>query len=88
MLTGVESWRLAGYSGAEFDPHKVDIYLGPVLVAREGQGVNFSEEEAKNVLMNKDVTIGVLLGEGEAEATAWGCDLTHEYVTINGSYRT
>lgn len=78
----------AGYSGAEFDPHKVDIYLGPVLVAREGQGVNFSEEEAKNVLMNKDVTIGVLLGEGEAEATAWGCDLTHEYVTINGSYRT
>ncbi|NMA69996.1 MAG: bifunctional glutamate N-acetyltransferase/amino-acid acetyltransferase ArgJ [Desulfitobacterium sp.] len=78
----------AGYSGAEFDPEKVDIYLGSVLVARAGQGVNFSEEEAKKALMNKDINIRVVLREGEAQATAWGCDLTHEYVTINGSYRT
>lgn len=78
----------AGYSGADFDPDQVDIYLGNVLVAKNGQGVNFSEEEAKQVLSQKDVTIQLFFQEGEAEATAWGCDLTHEYVTINGSYRT
>lgn len=78
----------AGYSGAEFNPDKVDIYLGQVLVAKEGQGVNFSEEEAKEVLIKKDVTIKLILQEGEAQATAWGCDLTHDYVTINGDYRT
>lgn len=78
----------AGYSGAEFDPGQVEIYLGDVLVAQKGQGVNFSEEEAKAVLVQKDVTIRLILQEGEVEATAWGCDLTHEYVTINGSYRT
>ncbi|MEL1136618.1 bifunctional glutamate N-acetyltransferase/amino-acid acetyltransferase ArgJ [Desulfitobacterium sp. THU1] len=78
----------AGYSGADFDPERVDIYLGHVLVAKDGQGVNFSEEEAKEVLSQKDISIQVVLQEGEAQATAWGCDLTHEYVTINGSYRT
>lgn len=78
----------AGYSGAEFDPNKVDIYLGTIIVAQEGQGVDFSEEEAKKILMNKDIQVRVVLREGEAQATAWGCDLTHEYVTINGSYRT
>ncbi|WP_019849442.1 bifunctional glutamate N-acetyltransferase/amino-acid acetyltransferase ArgJ [Desulfitobacterium sp. PCE1] len=78
----------AGYSGAEFDPDQVEIYMGHVLVAKEGQGVNFSEEEAKKVLIKKDVTIKLLLQEGQAQATAWGCDLTHDYVTINGDYRT
>ncbi len=78
----------AGYSGAEFDPNKADIYLGTILVAQEGQGVDFSEEEAKKILMNKDIQIRVVLREGDAQATAWGCDLTHDYVTINGSYRT
>jgi glutamate N-acetyltransferase/amino-acid N-acetyltransferase len=78
----------AGYSGAEFNPDQADIYLGNVLVAQQGQGVDFSEEEAKLVLSEKDVTIRFILQEGNCEATAWGCDLTHEYVTINGSYRT
>jgi len=78
----------AGYSGADFNPDQVDIYLGSVLVAQHGQGVNFSEDEAKQVLSQKDVTIQLIFHEGNAEATAWGCDLTHEYVTINGSYRT
>lgn len=78
----------AGYSGADFNPDQVDIYLGSVLVAQKGQGVNFSEDEAKVVLSQKDVTIQLILQEGDAEATAWGCDLTHEYVTINGDYRT
>jgi glutamate N-acetyltransferase / amino-acid N-acetyltransferase len=78
----------AGYSGAEFNPNQVDIYLGNVLVAQKGQGVNFSEEEAKEVLTQKDVVIELIFQEGDAAATAWGCDLTHEYVTINGSYRT
>lgn len=78
----------AGYSGAEFNPNQVEIYLGHVLVAKEGQGVYFSEEEAKEVLSKKDVLIKLLLQEGQAQATAWGCDLTHDYVTINGDYRT
>ena len=78
----------AGYSGAEFNPDNVAIYLGSVLVAEKGQGVEFSEEEAKAVLAQKDIMIKVLLGEGEAEATAWGCDLTQEYVNINADYRT
>lgn len=78
----------AGYSEAKFDPAKVSIYLGGVQVAKNGKGVNFSEEEAKAVLSQKDIKISLLLEDGEAEATAWGCDLTHEYVTINGDYRT
>lgn len=78
----------AGYSGADFDPNKVDIYLGEVLVAQEGQGVNFSEDEAKVVLQQKDITIKLILRDGKAQATAWGCDLSHDYVTINGAYRT
>lgn len=78
----------AGYSEAKFDPAKVMIYLGDVQVAKNGKGVSFSEEEAKEVLSQKDIKISLLLEDGEAEATAWGCDLTHEYVTINGDYRT
>lgn len=78
----------AGYSEAKFDPAKITIYLGDVQVAKNGKGVNFSEEEAKVVLSQKDIKISLLLEDGEAQATAWGCDLTHEYVTINGDYRT
>lgn len=78
----------AGYSGAEFNPSQTAIYLGDVCVAQKGQGVNFSEEAAKAVLAQKDIKISLVLEDGEAEATAWGCDLTHEYVTINGDYRT
>lgn len=78
----------AGYSEATFDPAKTDVFLGPVQVAKAGQGVHFSEAEAKGVLKQKEVRILVDFHCGDTEATAWGCDLTHEYVTINGSYRT
>ena len=78
----------AGYSGAEFNPEKVDISLGDLMVAQAGKGVAFSEKKAKEILGLKDVHIHLNLHGGEEQATAWGCDLTHEYVTINGSYRT
>ncbi|WP_407313813.1 bifunctional glutamate N-acetyltransferase/amino-acid acetyltransferase ArgJ [Desulfosporosinus sp. SB140] len=78
----------AGYSGADFDPSIVDIFLGDMTVARAGRGVAFSEETAKEILGHKEVQIRLALNGGEESATAWGCDLTHEYVTINGSYRT
>ncbi|HWQ40828.1 MAG TPA: bifunctional glutamate N-acetyltransferase/amino-acid acetyltransferase ArgJ [Desulfosporosinus sp.] len=78
----------AGYSGAEFDPEKVDILLGDLIVAQAGRGVEFSEEKAKEILGLEDVYISLNLHDGEEHATAWGCDLTHEYVTINGDYRT
>lgn len=78
----------AGYSGAQFNPNKVDVLLGDLVVAQAGKGVEFSEEKAKEILAEKDVKIILDLHDGKEEATAWGCDLTHEYVTINGSYRT
>lgn len=78
----------AGYAGAEFDPGIVDILLGDLIVAQAGRGVAFSEEKAKEILGFKDVHISLNLHIGEEHATAWGCDLSHEYVTINGSYRS
>lgn len=78
----------AGYSGAVFNPETTDIYLGDVLVARDGAGVEFSEEAASQVLKQPVVVLKVVLKEGPCSATAWGCDLTHEYVDINASYRT
>lgn len=78
----------AGYSGANFNPAKVDILLGNLPVALAGRGVPFSEEEAKSILENSEIPINVHLHNGQEEATAWGCDLTYEYVRINGDYRT
>lgn len=78
----------AGYAGVEFDPDKVDVFLGDLMVAQAGRGVKFSEEKAKGILGSKDVRLVLDLHDGDEQATAWGCDLTHEYVTINGSYRT
>jgi glutamate N-acetyltransferase / amino-acid N-acetyltransferase len=78
----------AGYAGGEFNPDSVDIYLGDLVVAQAGRGVAFSEETAKEILQNKEVQIRLELNNGEESAIAWGCDLTHEYVTINGSYRS
>jgi glutamate N-acetyltransferase/amino-acid N-acetyltransferase len=78
----------AGYAGAEFNQDKVDIFLGDLMVAQAGRGVDFSEENAKEILRFRDVQISLNLHIGEEQATAWGCDLSHEYVTINGSYRT
>ncbi|MGI6119970.1 MAG: bifunctional glutamate N-acetyltransferase/amino-acid acetyltransferase ArgJ [Desulfosporosinus sp.] len=78
----------AGYAGAEFEPDKVDIFLGDLIVAQAGRGVAFPEEKAKEILGSKDILIKLNFNIGKEQATAWGCDLTHEYVTINGSYRT
>ena len=81
-----------GYSGVDFDPDKVSISFvseaGSVLVCENGRGVDFSEETAKTVLSEEEVIIDITLGEGDAEATCWGCDLTYDYVKINGDYRT
>ena len=81
-----------GYSGAPVDIHKVDVAFkspaGTVEVCKNGAGVEFSEEEAKKVLLEKEITIQVELNSGTAGAVAWGCDLTYEYVKINGDYRT
>ena len=78
----------AGNSGAEFDPHRVDIWLGEVMVAQDGVGLVFDEELAKAALQQHTVIFTLDLKAGQAEATAWGCDLSYEYVKINGDYRT
>ena len=81
-----------GYSGAPVDIHKVDVAFkspaGTVEVCKNGAGIEFSEEEAKKVLLEKEITIQVELNSGTAGAVAWGCDLTYDYVKINGDYRT
>ena len=81
-----------GYSGADVDVTKIGVRFasaaGEVEVCRDGAGVPFSEELAKEVLVQDEIVIEVSLGMGAAEATAWGCDLTYDYVKINGDYRT
>jgi glutamate N-acetyltransferase/amino-acid N-acetyltransferase len=77
-----------GYSGAKFDPNMVDIFLGPVQVAQNGAGLAFDEITAKEALQGIEIVITVDLKNGETSATAWGCDLTYDYVRINASYRT
>jgi len=81
-----------GYSGANVDVNKVDVSFrsnaGQVDVCKNGAGIPFSEEVAKEVLLQKEIEILVGLNDGEASATAWGCDLTYDYVKINGDYRT
>lgn len=78
----------AGYSGAEFDPGKTSIYLGNIEVARRGEALPFNVEGARAALQEKEVIIEVKLGEGSAQAVAWGCDLSYDYVRINASYRS
>ena len=81
-----------GYSGADVDVHKIDVSFrspkGEIPVCRDGAGIPFSEEKAKEILLEKQIEILVSLGEGACGATAWGCDLTYDYVKINGDYRT
>ncbi len=81
-----------GYSGANVDISKVSVSFesskGTVDVCKNGFGVDFSEEKAKEILLEKEITIKVSLGDGEISASAWGCDLTYDYVKINGDYRT
>ena len=78
----------AGYSGAEFDPDIVDIYLNGVKVAENGRPCADCEEEAARALSEKKVHILVDFKSGKFEATAWGCDLTYDYIKINAHYRT
>ena len=81
-----------GYSGAAVDVDKIDVAFqskaGTIPVCKNGAGLDFSEEKAKEILLEKEIEILVELNSGEAAATAWGCDLTYEYVKINGDYRT
>ena len=81
-----------GYSKAPFRPEYVDVKfssaVGEILVCQQGAGVDFDEETAKSILSQDEVVIDVDLNEGEHEATCWGCDLTYDYVKINGDYRT
>ena len=77
-----------GYSGADFDPDIVDLYIGDVQMMDNGAGLLFDEEKALAWLEKDEVHILAKLNQGDGQATAWGCDLTHEYVTINGSYRS
>lgn len=81
-----------GYADAEFDINKVDVDLksekGIVSVCRNGAGIEFSEEEAAKVLSDDEIYVLINLNDGTESATAWGCDLTYDYVKINGDYRT
>ncbi len=81
-----------GYSGADVDVNKIDVSFasakGEIPVCKNGAGIDFSEEIAKEILLEKEIDILVSLNDGEFSSTAWGCDLTYEYVKINGDYRT
>lgn len=81
-----------GYSGAEFDPEKVDLYFesknGSIQIIENGVALDYSEEEATKILSADEVTAIADLKLGEAEATAWGCDLTYDYIKINADYRS
>ena len=81
-----------GYSGADVDVNRVGVKFrsnkGEITVCENGSGVDFSEEIAKEILLEKEIEILVSLGDGNGNATAWGCDLTYDYVKINGDYRT
>ena len=81
-----------GYSGADVDVTKIDVSFksdkGTITVCENGAGIPFSEEKAKEILLEKEIEILVALNDGEYSSTAWGCDLTYDYVKINGDYRT
>ena len=82
----------AGYSGAQFDTAKVNLRLqsaaGEIELMRDGSGLVFDEEAAKQILQEREIFIKLDLGSGEYQATSWGCDLSHEYVNINADYRS
>ena len=81
-----------GYSKAGIDPQSVDVSFrskaGEIVVCEKGAGVDFSKEKAKQILLESEIEILICLNSGTAAATAWGCDLTYDYVKINGDYRT
>lgn len=81
-----------GYSGAKFDPEKVELLFeskaGSILIFQDGKAAEYSEEEATKILSEPEVTVIADMKMGEAQATAWGCDLTYDYVKINADYRS
>ena len=81
-----------GCEGSEFDPNKIDIIFeskeGYIEVCKDGEPLKFNEKKARSILEDDEITIIVDLQMGDARANAWGCDLTYEYVRINGSYRS
>ena len=81
-----------GYSGAQFDPEKVDVLFqsdaGTIEVAKNGRGLDFYEDQAKKILSRDQVQVVMNLHEGDVSVTCWGCDLTYDYVKINGDYRS
>ena len=81
-----------GYSGADFDPETVDVSFasaaGEIAVCQQGRGLPFDEDLAKKILTEHDVEILVNLHSGSAQCTCWGCDITYDYIKINGDYRT
>jgi glutamate N-acetyltransferase / amino-acid N-acetyltransferase len=81
-----------GYSGEEFDPDKVDVHFasaaGDIAVCEKGRGLAFDETLAKKILTEHDVEILITMGEGGGSCTCWGCDITYDYIKINGDYRT
>ena len=81
-----------GYSGAQFDPENCDLYFGEgedrILIFTDGSAADYSEEKATELLSGEKVVITADMHMGEAQATAWGCDLTYDYVSINADYRS
>ena len=81
-----------GYSGETFDPDKVDVSFasnaGDILVCRQGRGLSFDEDLAKKILSEDEVDIDISMAEGDESCTCWGCDITYDYIKINGDYRT
>ena len=81
-----------GYSGAKLDPDQIDVNFrsaaGTLPVCKGGKGIDFSEDFAKVVLSEQEIGVDITVGKGKYSATAWGCDLTYDYVKINGDYRT
>lgn len=81
-----------GYSGAQFEPEKVELFFeskaGKIQIYKDGVATDYSEEEATKILSEPEVTVLIDMKDGEAEAAAWGCDLTYDYVKINADYRS
>lgn len=81
-----------GYADADFDINRVDVSIGSakgnIEVCKNGAGVDFSEDTAKEILSEEEIVISISVGDGKGKAVAWGCDLTYDYVKINGDYRS
>ena len=81
-----------GYSGVQFDPEKVDLFFeskaGKLQIIENGVATDYSEEVATKILSEPEITATADIKMGDYSATAWGCDLTHEYININADYRS